>query len=67
MQLIKIIFQKFVNRCENEIGNTLFDKMNENGLLIALESRNSVLNFDEKSASAATGNGSGGLRFNVSD
>ena len=37
--------------------------MNENGLLIALESTNIVLNFDEKSPSPATGNGSGGLNY----
>ena len=47
------------NNLQHEFGDTLFDKMNENGLLIALESTNSVLNFGEKSASPATGNDSG--------
>ena len=39
------------------------NKMNENGLLIALESTNIVLNFGEKIPSHATGNGTDKARI----
>ena len=65
-----VIYTMFDKLCQN--GNVVLNinqtnKMNENGLLIALESTNTVLNFGEKSPSPATGNARGGLRFNVSE
>ena len=80
MKLIRIIIinlKKFVNDCENEFGNTMFDKlcqngnyelltinetnkMNENGLLIALEDDLRVIElFNDYNMKK------GGSRFNV--
>ena len=71
--MIANYFLKLCTKFDVVLNVNQTNKTNQNRLLIALESTNIVFNFDEKTRelsssvrSAATCNGSGGLRVNVS-